>query len=166
MGNELNFLQSLNDLIGLECWGVTGGEGTGSIISLDIGNKILKNKPSKNPHLSELVSKYKSSHGFMLHCPWRIETNKKILSGSFMPNDNDGMMVSGLNKVIGTTIKKVTCIKPAYDLLIEFSNETNLVASCSNIGIDDEECYTYHSLNEWFTIKYGGEVAYEKTHNK
>jgi len=37
-----NFLSGLNELIGLECWGVTGGERAGSVISIDIGKKILR----------------------------------------------------------------------------------------------------------------------------
>ena len=159
---EKNFLSSVNELIGLECWGVTGGEGTGSVISIDIGKKTLRKKPSKNPHLSELVAKYNSSHSFMLYCPWRIETNKNILSASFMPNNNNEIMVKGLKEITGTTIKNVICESPAYDLRIEFSNETNLIVHCSNIGMDDNECYSFKSLQNWYTVNYGGEITYEK----
>ena len=159
---ENNFLSSLNELIGLECWGVTGGEGTGSVISIDIGIKTLRKKPSKNSQLSELVANYDSSHGFMLYCPWRIETNTNILSASYMPNDNNGIMVKGLKEITGTTIKNVICESPAYDLRIEFSNETNLIVHCSNIGMDDNECYSFNSLQNWYTVNYGGEITFEK----
>jgi len=161
MKHEINFIESLNNLIGMECWGVTGGEGTGTVISLNIGDKILRKKPSENPHLPELVAKYESSHGFMLHSPWRIESSTEIFSGSHMPNDNNGAMVNGLKKILGTTIKSVMCNKPAYDLRIEFSNEINLIVHCSNIGMDENECYSFKSLQNWYTVNYGGEITFE-----
>ena len=159
---EKNFLLNINELIGLECWGVTGGEGTGSVISIDMGKKTLRKKPSTNPYLSKLVAKYNSSHSLMVYCPWRIESKTNILSASFMPNDNNGIMVKGLKEITGTTIKNIICGSPAYDLHIEFSNETNLIVHCSNIGMDEKECYSFKSLQNWYTVNYGGEITYEK----
>jgi len=98
----------------------------------------------------------------MIHCPWRIETKTNILSASFMLNNNNGIMVEGLKEISGTTIKNVICASPAYDLRLEFSNETNLIVHCSNIGMDYNKCYSFNSLKNWYTVNYGGEITYGK----
>jgi len=49
------FEEEVSKLPGKECWGVVGGVGAGSIISLSIGDKYPKAVASKNRHLSEIV---------------------------------------------------------------------------------------------------------------
>ncbi len=159
---EKTFSRELSKLIGLECWGVTCGEGSGSVLKIDIGDKITRATPLKNPHLSNIVRVNESSICFMLYSPWRLESKSEVLCGSHSPNDNTGVMVRGVNCILGQTIKSIVCKMPAFDLCIVFSNELKLVVHCSNIGIDDDECYSFKAKKGWFTVKYNGELIVEQ----
>ena len=156
------FLNELQNLVGLECWGITGGEGTGSIITIDVGEKILRGKPLQNSHLSPLVKKYNSSFGFMLHSPWRIYSKEVTISGSHMTNERNGKMITGLDSLLKKTITKVECTKPAFDLTIEFSSNIKLVVYCANIDMPYTECYTFHSPKGWFEVVYDGKLSFEE----
>lgn len=150
----------LNKLVGEECWGVVGGAGTGSIISLDFGKQIPRNKPLKNPYVTETVRNYESEFRLMLYCPWRIESRWQVISGSHMSNENDGPMVSGLHYIRGKKILAVTCTEPAYDLRIRFVNEVDLVVHCSLIGMDDDTCYSLSAPHGVFSVCYDGKVRF------
>ena len=54
------FIFELNKLVGEECWGVVGGAGTGSVISLAFGKQFPRNIPLKNPYVTEVVRNYES----------------------------------------------------------------------------------------------------------
>jgi hypothetical protein len=62
-------LRDLSALIGAECWGIVCGEGSGSVLGLDIGIRTLKRKPTNNPHLSELVRLYDGACSLLVWCP-------------------------------------------------------------------------------------------------
>src|SRR4051812_38736407 len=95
------FLRMLSALNGEECWAIVGGEGTGSVISLSMGARILRRKPLENPHLSDLVRRYESAYKLVLYCPWRLDSVSDVVSGSHMLNSNDGPMVRGFGSICG-----------------------------------------------------------------
>lgn len=158
-----SFLQDLSNLTGEECWGVTGGEGTGSMISLDIGKRTVRAKPMRNPHLTELVRCYESAYQLLLYCPWRIESSSEVFSGSHMSNQNDGPMVRGLEVIRGKTIQTITCSRPAFDLQIQFEGGISLVIHCSLIGMDEDECYVFKGKLGWYSVGFDGKLALEKS---
>ena len=155
------FLDALLALIGQECWGVVGGEGTGSIISLKIGARTPRSKPVDNQHLSELVRQYNSAYTFMIYCPWRIDSVAKVVSGSHMSNNNDGPMVSGFASICGQKVIAVTCSAPAFDVRLDFENQHTLVIHCSGIGMDEDECYAFGTPKGWFTVGLDGNLTLE-----
>ncbi|WP_426112783.1 hypothetical protein [Massilia sp. PWRC2] len=158
-----SFLQELSSLAGEECWGVTGGEGTGSVIALDIGKRTVRAKPFRNVHLTELVRCYESAYKLLLYCPWRIESKSEVFSGSHMSNVNDGPMVLGLEFIRGKKIAAVTCSRPALDLQIQFEGEISLVIHCSSIGMDFDECYVFKGKLGWYTVGFDVRLALEKS---
>lgn len=161
MYSDESFFQELSDLIAEECWGVTGGEGTGSVISLDIGRRTARAKPVRNVHLTELVRCYESAYKLLLYCPWRIDSRTEVLSGSHMSNVNDGPMCRGFEFIRGKKIEAVTCSRPAFDLQIRFEGEISLVIHCSEIGIDDDQCYLFKGKRGWYSVGFDGKLALE-----
>jgi hypothetical protein len=155
------FLRALSALIGEECWGVVGGEGTGSVISLNIGARTIRSKPLNNPHLSDLVRRYNSAYTLMLYCPWRIDSLSKVVSGSHMSNANDGPMVRGYASICGQTIQAVTCSGPAFDLRLDFENRHSLVVHCSSIDEHEGNCYTFGTPTGWFAVEPDGQLTLE-----
>src|SRR5215470_15713937 len=67
---SVEFEEALNRLVGQLCWGVSAGAGTGSIVDLKIGRKILRKTPVRNPHLSRLQRKYDSEYAIFIECAW------------------------------------------------------------------------------------------------
>jgi hypothetical protein len=155
------FLRALSALVGEECWGIVGGEGAGSVISLDIGARTLRAKPINNLHLSDLVRRYQGAYALMLHCPWRIDSESNVVSGSHMSNANDGPMVRGYARLLGQKIKTVTCSGPAFDLQLDFENGHSLRIHCSAIGNDEDECYALGTPYGWFAVGLDGHLSLE-----
>jgi hypothetical protein len=155
------FLRDLSVLVGEECWGVVGGGGTGSVISLAIGARTLRRKPVNNPHLSDFVRRYDSAYSLMLWCAWRIDSKSDVVSGSHMSNSNDGPMVLGNKSICGQRIKAVNCSGPAFDLRLDFENQHSLVIHCGAIGKDYEECYTFGTPRGHYSVGLDGELTFE-----
>lgn len=153
------FLEALSALVGEECWGVVGGEGTGSIISLNIGARTPRSIPLKNPHLSDLVRQNESAYTLMIYCPWRVDSMSKVVSGSHMSNANNGPMVRGYGSICGQAIKAVICSGPAFDLRLDFENGHSLMIHCSAFGMDEDECYMFGTPQGWFTVGLDGRLT-------
>lgn len=151
----------LHALVGEECWGAVGGEGTGSVILLSIGARTLRARPVRNPHLSELCRLYDPASSLRVRCPWRIDSPSKVIAGSHMSNANDGPMVRGLQEICGQKIVAVLCPAPAYDLTIHFENRRSLVVHCSAIGVDYDDCYSLGTPSGWYTVGFDGDLRFE-----
>ncbi len=156
-----SLLRDLSTLIGEECWGVVCGDGSGSVLGLDIGVRTLKRKPTNNPHLSELVRLYDGAFSLLVWCPWRIDSDSKVVAGSHMANANDGPMVNGSQAICGQRIVAVTCSSPAFDLRLDFENRHSLVIHCGAIGKDYEDCYSFGTPLGHYGIDLDGELGFE-----
>lgn len=154
-------LHDLSMIVGEECWGVTGGEGTGSVILLNIGARTLMQRPLKNPHLTELVRRYDSAYALRIRSPWRIDSALEVVSGSHLPNSNDGRMVQGLTTICGKIITSVSCSAPGFDLTIEFDNQHSLVIHCSEIGWGYDDCYSFGSPPGYYSVGFDGDVSFQ-----
>lgn len=154
-------LRELSAIVGEECWGVVGGEGTGSVILLHIGARTLRCRPRQNPHLPNLIQLYDSSHSLRIESPWRIESLSKVVSGSHMPNTNDGKMVKRLQTICGQRITSLICTAPAFDLKMRFENQYLLVTHSSAIGWDNTTCYSFGTPAGHYIVSLDGDVAFE-----
>lgn len=155
------FLHGLSTLVGEECWGVVCGEGSGSVLGLHIGARTLKQKPVNNPHLSELVRRYDSAYSMLIWCPWRIDSDSKVVAGSHMSNANDGPMIVGSQSVCGQRITALTCSSPAFDLRLDFENKHSLVIHCSAIGKDYEDCYSFGTRLGHYCVDLDGNLSFQ-----
>lgn len=160
LGEKL--LRALTDIVGEECWGVVGGEGTGSVILLSIGERILRRRPIPNPHLSDLVRHHESAYSLRIMCPWRIDSPSEVVSGSHMSNANDGPMVRGLNEICGQKVVAVLCSAPAFDVTIHFENHRSLVIHCTEIGSDYDACYSFGTPVGYYSVGFDGNVSFEE----
>lgn len=155
-------LHAIQDIVAEECWGVVGGEGTGSVILLSIGAQIPRPRPLSNPHLSELCRHHEGAYSLRIMCPWRIDSPSQVIAGSHMSNANDGPMVSGLEEICGEKIVAVICTFPGLDLTIQFENQRSLVIHCTEIGWDYDECYSFGTPKGYYSVGFDGEVSFEE----
>lgn len=124
------FIARLNRLIGQVCWGFAAGAGTGSVVSLDIGGKVLRESPLKNPHLSAEQQKYAAEFGLFIQCAWRIESKAQVVCGAWDDNTGGGRMLEGLRLLVGQVISSVEVAKPALDLAMNFDGGLALRIFC------------------------------------
>ena len=157
-------LRDLFAILGEECWGVVGGEGTGSVILLHIGVRTLRAKPVRNPYLSDFVRRYDSAYTLRIMCPWRIDSPTEVVAGSHMPNSNDGPMVKGFESICGKTVTSVSCSAPAFDLILKFDNLYSLVIQCSSIGWDSKKCYSFGTPAGHYVVALDGKIVFEPVH--
>ncbi|WOT03957.1 hypothetical protein [Shewanella youngdeokensis] len=156
---DTNLLNSeLQNLIGKEVWGIVGGKGSGSVISLKIGEKTKSKTPSKNKHLSKLVRNYDSEFTIMIYSPWRIENQDNVICGSHHNNDENGPYQIAFNMLLNNSIKNIHISKPGLDLTIEFNNGYSLKIFCALIGMDENDCYSIESPKGWFIVKFDGGI--------
>jgi hypothetical protein len=155
-------LLAIQNIVGEECWAAVGGEGTGSVILLSMGAQILRPRPIRNPHLSELCRLYDSAYSLRIRCPWRIDSPSQVISGSHMSNANDGPMVRGLEEICGEKIVAVICTAPAFDVTIEFENQRSLVIHCTEIGWEYDACYSLGTPGGYYSVGFDGDVSFEE----
>lgn len=165
MDLHTEFRNELHNLEGQECWGVSAGAGSGSRFSLQMGKRILRAKPLKNPTLPEDIQKYNGEFVlFIQNCAWRLDSERMICS-SKSPNNNDGPMVQGLRSLTGQRVVTVATSPPGHDLLIRFSGGGALHVLCDCFNEDEDgDNYSLHCPTRVFTIQAKGIVASEARH--
>lgn len=139
--NEINatFVNDLQKLIGLECWGFSGGQG--SIISIDFGDKIPRGLPVDNENLSEDVRNFDSEFSLFVNCVWRVESNDAVLFGAWTEHE---IVDSESKKLIGQKVESIEIIEPAFDLIVTFSNDLRLKIFCDQTNEEDiNDNYNY-----------------------
>jgi hypothetical protein len=123
MRSEL--LKSLDTLRGKECWGFIGGPGTGSMITLDFGDKIPRKKAVSNPTLSSEQQKFQGEVVlFIQFAAWRIDFASSVICSSATPNNLDGPFGEGLRSILRKRGKN--------DLMILIFNQSPI--SANHIG--------------------------------
>ncbi|MCW8930254.1 MAG: hypothetical protein OQL19_08470 [Gammaproteobacteria bacterium] len=148
------FFSEIKKICNLECWSVISGEGSGSHVSLEFGEKVPRNKPLSNPNLSDLSKKYTGKYSiFIEECSWRLESHELIICGSSSPNNNEGIMVNGLDKLIGKKVVDINIAKLSLDIAITFNDDLKLILFCNTINIEDGDNYTFFTPQKNFTAQ-------------
>lgn len=115
-------------MAGLPCWNVQAGA-VGSMASLHIGAKVPLDKPLPYPNRSLTPDEHKFRGEYVLYiedCPWRLESTDAVIALWTQSNAPDGPMVTGLNRLIGTTIDSAQVTLPGMDLAVRFDNGLTL----------------------------------------
>jgi len=144
------FETALESLIGKECWGITGGNG--SIISFDFGKKIPREKQVENPNLSDEVCNFESELSLFIQCVWRVESKNKVLFGAWTEHE---IVRRESAKILHQSVKKVELFKPAFDLQITFSNDCKLSIFCDQTNdVDKNDNYDFFTPEIIYTVGY------------
>ncbi len=153
----------IHNLVGKECWGTVAGEGAGSFISLEIGDKIPRRKLVDNSALEMIVRNYEGEYGLSIECAWRLDSDKEVICGSWDDNSKKGKMLQGLNLLVGRHITRVDLLKPAWDLTVEFSDSLILKIFCDQTNEEDEnDNYMLFTSTEILVIGSRGRLDFEQ----
>jgi hypothetical protein len=127
--------------------------GTGPVVDLKVGRKILRKIPLRNPHLSRLQRKYDSKYAIFILCVWRVDSKSKVVCGCWDDNTENGEMLAGLRRLVGSTITSVNVKKPAWDLDLTFSNGLVLRVFCASVNlVDMDDNYSVFLPEGIFTV--------------
>lgn len=142
-----------NRIVGLECWGIIAGSGTGSNINMQFGRKIPRAKPLKNPSLTNEQREFDSEFSVFVECVWRLDSETEIVCGAWDNNRENGLMIIGLHQLVGSVVSSVQILKPAFDLIVSFSNGLALKVFCDNVSpIDANDNYSLFTPDLYYTV--------------
>ena len=150
---EGNLKAEFQKIIGEECWGIIAGTGTGSVVSIQIGNKIPRKKSLDNIALEQAVRDFEAEYSLHIECVWRLDSDHEIICGAWDDNSKGGKMLQGLNHLLGKQITRVTLLEPAWDFIIEFSNLFKFKVFCDQVNEEDEnDNYSLFTPTQTITV--------------
>ena len=126
---------ALERLVGLECWGVVAGKGTGSQVLLGFGAKIPWDKPVKNPCLTEDERNFSGEFSlFIQQASWRVEDAAAVICAWEDDNAEGAAMKRGLERLRGQKVASVALSFPGFDIDMRFENGVRLAVFSTFAG--------------------------------
>lgn len=139
-----SFIDMIRLLVEKICWGITAGEGSGSVISLEFGKKIERTKYLKNNYLTENQKKFNAEYDLFIECSWRINDSQGAICSSKSPNDNYGTMLLELKKIVDQKVVSIEINELSYDLVLHFDNDLKLYIFCDETNENEDiDNYTF-----------------------
>lgn len=116
-------LESLTkSMAGKECWLIIAGAGTGSVVNLGFGDKKRRDRPVKNPCLSEDEKLFNPEYSIMIYCAWRLSSSGVIICSWRDSNEAGGPMLSGLELLRGKKLCEIAIEPIGFDLTLHFED--------------------------------------------
>ena len=109
---------------------------------LELGNKVRRKQPIRNSAVPRQVRKFEGEISFFIRCWWRLEHGASVVVSS---TDRENPIVKGLERLVGERIEAIKLYKPAWDLLLEFSNEWHLRVFGSQTETDHDLLKNWHA---------------------
>lgn len=157
--NELfTFAQELE---GKQCWSIIAGKGTGSVVCLGFGDKIQREKPSKNSTLTDDERHFDPQFSLMIYCAWRIELLGDVLCNWRDPNDAGAKMLSGLAELRNKHLLSVEFYSPINDMALHFEGDLVLRVFCDQIDDEADDNYRFWTPNGRIDVDLNGTPSFE-----
>ncbi len=134
--------EALNTLDGKTCWSVVAGGASGSVVSLDFGEKIPRERPLRNPELTEDQRLFKGESSLFVECDWRLETEQEVLCSSTDPVPFSAAVLASLDQMVDRRIVGIEVAKPGWDVGLRFEGALHLSVFCSETGGDERDNYS------------------------
>jgi len=131
---------SLDLLIGMPCWSIIAGKGTGSIVSLGFGTKNQRDRLLKNLHLTDDERIYKPDISLMIYCSWRLSVEDKVFCSWKDALENLKEMLIGLELIREKNVINMDVCPISLDLNLYFEKNIKFEIFCdetNNMDADD-----------------------------
>ena len=132
---EESFRAALDALVDKKCWSIIGGEDTGTILSIDFGERITRESPLENPNLSDEQRRYFGELHLFITCTWRVEDAETVICTA-QDVGTDRYRDAG-ELVLGRKVVKTEAFAPAWDLTVEFDSGMRFRIFCDEAGDSD-----------------------------
>ena len=124
----------LDKVIGMPCWAIVAGEGSGSRILVSFGKKLSRDHPINNNHLTYEARYFNPELSlFIQDAEWQIldlNQNNTVVCDCYSCNDNDGEMVNGLNQLIDKNVVSTILDFNGKDFEVNFEGGLKLCVIC------------------------------------
>lgn len=121
----------LSRLKGKQCWATLGGGAAGSVYALLIGQKLPRVQPIGNDMLNVDAQNFDGEYRLMIKCAWRLDEPNSPIVSWLGPVEPEGLIVKSMERLEGTQIVDARAKPPAWDLVLDFSNDLRLTVFCS-----------------------------------
>ena len=142
----LSFRTAMAELVGKECWSVIAGSGTGSIVTLNFGERIPVKRWLSNETLSSDSRRFEGEYALYIECGWRVRSPQGMICSWSSDNAANGPMLTGLQQLEGGTTSVVEISEETYDLRVEFEDGLSLDVFCDQVDTDPEASVDNYSL--------------------
>lgn len=129
----------LRSLEGLPCWSIKAGPGTGSRLMVHFGDKVPRPRPLRNQRLSSEERHFRGEISLFVESCWRLDSYTEVVAGCWDDNRPGKTMLTGLDRLIGSSVAKASAQPPGYDLTIEFSEGLVLHIFCTATNSSEAE---------------------------
>jgi hypothetical protein len=123
----------VNLLVGMKCWHVGAGNGTGSSFHLALGKKVPRRVPLRKAPEGDEYREFEGEASILVWCTWRLDSPISPISSS---DEGSEVLARALEILVGQEILEVVALPPAGDLCILFSNDLALRVFCDHIPGD------------------------------
>jgi hypothetical protein len=136
MKSEEQIRDALVNLCDVPCWYVGTGGAVGTSFTLHFGAKIPRERPLKNPAVTDDFRCYEGEHILLVWCSWRLDGPLDILASS----DSSCATASQTLQEQLTSRKLVsaTAFNRAFDVALEFEGELQLRIFCDRFAGNGE----------------------------
>ena len=154
---------SMNSLLHKLCWCVVAGGCTGSAFKLCLGEKIPREKPIPNENLDEQARLNDSEYSLMAYCAWRLDGPDGPITSWLEPNEPEGSMVMGLDRLVGDCVDRVEVFLPAGDLEVRFTRGKTLKIFCDKIATTGHLNWFVTGPNQFEVVAEKGSVSFSQS---
>lgn len=154
--------EHLNELVTFSAWGIVAGAGTGSMVTINFGEKYQRARPLLNPHVDPITRDYEAHWSlFIENGSWRLESPTFVFCSSKSSNLAEDEMIKNLEHLHGAVVVNATVVEPSGDLIVCFSNQTRLLVFCDCMREDDGDNYSLFTPSRIYTVKSKGALSCE-----
>lgn len=122
------FLDGLN---GKLCKTFIAGPGTGSMIDIQFGELLRREKPSKNNKLTDLQRNFQGEFCiFIQQANWIVKKNEKQICDNYDSNNIGGMMLKGLSELVNKRVVDSQLFEPDLSFQLSFEDGLEFHLTC------------------------------------
>lgn len=133
----------LRGMVENRCWSYAANVNTGSCVAFDIGPKVVREKPLRNPRISKEERLYRGEFEFYVRCSWRLDWKGGVLCGGEDDKSEGGPMLTGLTRMLGRRVVSAELERPGLDLTLVFEDDLIFRAFCDEFEQDEEGLDNY-----------------------
>lgn len=127
---------------------------------LDLGERVEKERPTKNPKLTAEQRRYQGESSVFITCTWSLNVPSDRTQPARQEMDERSWWDKQLSLVVGTTVTETTTTPDRRQLQIRFDNGVQLVADLEDSS--EYQHYTVRVGREYWSVSADGQLTHEE----